>query len=413
MALHSKYHLRSEAGWTVWIGHIQAVAQMKDVWQYIDPSLPDESIKQLPDLPQEATIPYRGRASQRDSIGPKLSKRLLGKYHRLVDEYDKEVLRHERIQDSLSNLNILITQTVSPTLRKFLVISKTPRDKLVTLAQILGTDRRAASKKAKARIPYHVPQHKQKEKNFERSNQDVGLGLMSKPWEWRLRSQAQWMRWIRYIQNRASSRDMWAYIDPDLSKDQVKKTPQEFEGLKMPHPSDIKPGIQNEEDLEEDDYEKFTMMSYVYKIEDSHRRRFEEDLSRMNELIVLSLAAEYHYLIADRQSPRDKLLRLAKLFRPKPEIYWQDMRNAWRKMILSSPSNNNEQAWLMKWECVYEEAKAANVPDVSCGDKPAILDFLHAVLKTGPKGEYFSLGWQRKIEKEEYSFYDVLWDYRD
>ncbi|GLI76330.1 hypothetical protein PoHVEF18_004602 [Penicillium ochrochloron] len=200
---------------------------------------------------------------------------------------------------------------------------------------------------------------------------------------------------------------------PDLSKDQVKKTRQEFEGLKMPHPSDIKPGVQNEEDLEEDDYETFTMMSYVYKIEDSHRRHFEEDLSRMNQLIVLSLAAEYHYLIADRQSPRDKLLRLAKLFRPKPEIYWQGMRNAWRKMILSSPSNNNVQAWLKKWACVYEEAKAANVPDVSCGDKPVILDFLHAVLKTRPKGEYFSLRWQHMIEKVEYSFYDVLWDYSD
>lgn len=68
MALHSKYNLRSEAGWTVWIGHIQAVAQMKNIWQYINPSLPDESIRKPPDLPQEPEIPDLGCADQGSRI---------------------------------------------------------------------------------------------------------------------------------------------------------------------------------------------------------------------------------------------------------------------------------------------------------------------------------------------------------
>ncbi|KAJ5905822.1 uncharacterized protein N7473_002738 [Penicillium subrubescens] len=408
MALHSKYHLRSEAGWTVWIGHIQAVAQMKDVWHYMDPNLPDESITKLPGWPEEPEFPDFARPDSDADIDSNLRKRLIDKYTRMVEEHKKKLHQHEHILDSLSNLNVLIIQTVSPTLRKSLVISKTPREKLVTLARILGTDRRIAPKKAKPRIPYHVPRHKQKEKNSERSDQDVDLGLMSKPWECRLRSQAQWMRWIRYIQIRASCRKMWPYIDPELSEDQVKKTPQRFEELKMPHPSDIKPGVQNEEDLEDGDYEKFTRLVLVYEIEVSHRRYFEENLSFVNELIVLSLAAEYHYLIADRQSPRDKLLRLAKLFRPKPKIHQNNIRNDWRKMMLSSPSKSNVEAWIWKWLPIYEDAKAAKVPEFSCGDKPPICDFLSAVLKTGPMGECFFLLWRREIEKEEHSFLDVL-----
>lgn len=201
---------------------------------------------------------------------------------------------------------------------------------------------------------------------------------------------------------------MWPYIDPYLSEDQVKKTPQEFEELKMPQPSDIKPGIQNEEDPEDDDYEKFTRLVWVYEIELPYRRHFEGDLSFVNALIVLSLAVEYHYLIADQQSPGDKLVKLTRLFRPNPKKHRKNIRNDWRKIMRSSPSESNEEAWIWKWLPLYEEATAAKVLNVDSGDKPAVLDFLVAVLRTGPKGECFSLLWQRRIEKEEHSFLDVL-----
>jgi hypothetical protein len=74
------------------------------------------------------------------------------------------------------------------------------------------------------------------------------------------------------------------------------------------------------------------------------------------------------------------------------------MRNAWRKTILSSPSNNNADAWIRKWESLYEEVKAVKVRDVSCGNKPAILDFLTAVQDLGPKDEQFSL--QRQLSHQ-------------
>lgn len=77
-------------------------------------------------------------------------------------------------------------------------------------------------------------------------------------------------------------------------------------------------------------------------------------------------------------------------------------------MILSSTSNNNVEAWIRKWESLYGQAKAAKIPDVSCRNKAAILDFLVAVQKLDSKGEYFSLQWQYMIAQEEYSFW-VLW----
>ncbi|KAF3388509.1 hypothetical protein F1880_003860 [Penicillium rolfsii] len=386
MALASKYHLRSEAGWTVWIGHIQAVAQIKNIWQYVDPSLPDESILKLPDLPPAPIRPDRPLIDQASLDDWKRHEKLLDKYTRLQAERSRKLHRREHVRASLHSLNILISRTVSPSLRTLLIPEQSPRDNLRRLARVLKMNRQVASKKTRPRIPYRAPPHNEEEKHFERFYRD-NLGLRPEPWEDCLRSQAQWMRWIKNIQHRASFYDMWPYINPDLSEDQVEKIPQEFQGLKMPHPNDIKP-----------DYES----------DDSQQRDLEETLSCLNEVIVLSLAAEYHYLIADQQSPRGKLLKLAKLFRPKPEIYRQDMRNAWRQMKRSSPSKIGVEKWTIKWTCVYEEAKAAKVPELSCGDKPAIWDFLEAVRNTGPDDKCFSRLWQQIIEEKEYSLDDVM-----
>jgi hypothetical protein len=77
---------------------------MKDVWQYIDPSLPGDSISKLPDWPQEPEIPRLGRARRGARFDSNLLQKIYAKYSRLNDEYEEELLRRDHIMSSLGNM---------------------------------------------------------------------------------------------------------------------------------------------------------------------------------------------------------------------------------------------------------------------------------------------------------------------
>lgn len=47
---------------------------------------------------------------------------------------------------------------------------------------------------------------------------------------------------------------------------------------------------------------------------------------RMNSLTTRSLAKEYHYLIVSRDTPRKKIVKLSKGFKPKEEVRTQVLR---------------------------------------------------------------------------------------
>lgn len=223
----------------------------------------------------------------------------------------------------------------------------------------------------------------------------------------RLRSEAQWRVWIGHIRLAANNEDVWDYLDPELTGESVQQVPK---AIDEPTPSSIRRGVQEEWDLTKEEYEKFTKQMNSYERKEAKRLRLLKVMGRMDSLITRSLATEFHCLIADETTPREKLIKLAKVFKPKKEVRTQTLRRAWRSMIKQPTREVNIDHWLTQWTNLYEEGKAAGVPDICYGVNYAIRDFLEAVQ---PVDDLFASNWLDKISTtKETTFPEVVSAYR-
>ncbi|KAJ5346850.1 uncharacterized protein N7506_000103 [Penicillium brevicompactum] len=230
--------------------------------------------------------------------------------------------------------------------------------------------------------------------------------LRAVPQDQRLRSEGQWRVWIGHIRSAAISEDVWEYLNPDLSEESVRQVP---EAAQEPQPSSIREDVEDEFELTEKEFTQWTRRIQAYDRRETQRVRLLKVMARMNSLITRSLATEYHYLTVDEVSPHQKLVRLAREFKPKPETRTEELRLAWRAMIKQPANNVNTDHWLTQWTSLYEEAKCADVPDVVYSVKYAIRDFLRAIQ---PIDDVFCTAWQEKILIHDISFHDVISSYR-
>ncbi|KAJ5340118.1 hypothetical protein N7541_009242 [Penicillium brevicompactum] len=170
--------------------------------------------------------------------------------------------------------------------------------------------------------------------------------LRAVPQDQRLRSEGQWRVWIGHIRSAAISEDVWDYLNPDLPEESVRQVP---EAAQEPQPSSIREDVEDEFELTEKEFTQWTRRIQAYDRRETQRVRLLKVMARMNSLITRSLATEYHYLTVDEVSPHQKLVRLAREFKPKPETRTEELRVAWRAMIKQPANNVNTDHWLTQW----------------------------------------------------------------
>ncbi|KAJ5291540.1 hypothetical protein N7478_000791 [Penicillium angulare] len=230
--------------------------------------------------------------------------------------------------------------------------------------------------------------------------------LRAVPQDQRLRSEGQWRVWIGHMRSAALAEDVWNYLNPDLPEEKVRQVP---EAAEEPKPSTIREDVEDEFDLTEKEYTQWTRRIQAHDRREAQRVRLLKVMARMNSLITRSLASEYHYLTVDEVSPYQKLVRLAREFKPKPETRTEELRAAWRAMIKQPANNVDINHWLTEWKNLYEEGLAADVPDIAHGVNYAIRDFLRAVQ---PIDDIFASSWMDKILTQKVTFQEVASAYR-
>ncbi|KAJ5288073.1 hypothetical protein N7478_003759 [Penicillium angulare] len=234
-------------------------------------------------------------------------------------------------------------------------------------------------------------------------------GLVSVPSDQKLRSEAQWRVWIGHIRSAANSEGIWDYIDPDRPGDEILEIPTARSEPEIPKDNRGRP--KDLEDLSEDEIRLWELKVRIHERSEAKRTKLLKTMTRLNSLVTRSLATEHHYLIVDEDSPRGKLMKLAEMFRPKPESRQQELRRAWRAMIQSPNQSVNIDQWITRWDSLFEEGKVAKIPDCSFGDAFAIRDFLDAVQNID---DTFCVGWKRELGRRPYKigFHEVTADYR-
>jgi Integrase core domain. len=243
-----------------------------------------------------------------------------------------------------------------------------------------------------------------------------GQASSAVPWDQRLRSEAQWRVWISHIQSASTAEEVWEYMDPDLSDEKVSKPPVDSRKT-FPQASEVKESATDPSDLDEVQYLRYSRMVSLFEKERTFNNSIKKSIARINARILDCVSPEYHHILSDKKTAREKLVRLAQQFKPKGETRHQDLRNAWRYMLHTPIGKTSIERWLTNWSNLYDEAKSAEVPDICYRstahpeDRTAIRDFLQAVQ---PQDSYFSNHWRDKIQLPEVkmSFHEVLSAYR-
>jgi hypothetical protein len=252
-----------------------------------------------------------------------------------------------------------------------------------------------------------------------------------------LRNSSQWRVWISHIRSAAVAEDVWDYLDPDKTEAEILKVPT-LSSRVWPEPSLIKPGAVSATDLDARQLADYKDMLYLFKEERSFKHSISKAVARIQTKIKDWLAPEWHGILADVTSPYHQLVRLKQQFAPKKNTRVQDLRNDWRKMVDSPIGRTSLERWLLNWSNLYDEAKAAKVPDVCYTDEEyppdsmAIRDLLQAIQTQDP---YFANQWRQRLtdwedvrhstasgqystalvvmDRRAPTFHSVLSDYRD
>ncbi|KAJ5900417.1 uncharacterized protein N7473_004487 [Penicillium subrubescens] len=238
------------------------------------------------------------------------------------------------------------------------------------------------------------------------SNDKQGKGSDSVPWDQRLRSKPQWRVWIDYIKSAAVSEGVWQYMDPDLSDDEVKTLPNIED---PPTPEMVNPDVSDIAELTDEEYKRFNRYTTQWTL---HRPIWKEawkGLNRLNDKITSSVATEHHSRLVGCRTPREKLLKLKENFAPEEDTRREELRQAWREMIRYKPRSTVIDQWLDSWTNLYDECKAADVPDVVYRPKDPIRDFLRS---TRTLDEFFYSTWMRQVKLETPTFLHVIEEYR-
>lgn len=237
-------------------------------------------------------------------------------------------------------------------------------------------------------------------------------------WDTSLRSDAQWRTWIAKVEAAATKGNVWHYMNPNLSEDEVRKAPVDSRDS-YPHPREISDDASDVSQLSETEYKKYQRLTSEFDKETSWNESIRTKINKVDALIDANVAPEHRHILQGKVTPYEKLVRLKQQFEPKGDTSRQSVRNAWRDLVRRPIGRISIDKWLATWSNLYEEGKAMNIPDIAYHDdkgnpqdRDAIRDFLQAVESFD---EVFVSLWRKDIMNKDFkiSFQDMLAAYRN
>ncbi|KAF7131371.1 hypothetical protein CNMCM5793_004542 [Aspergillus hiratsukae] len=224
---------------------------------------------------------------------------------------------------------------------------------------------------------------------------EAGQASVTVPNDQLLRSEAQWR------------------LDPDEGiVPEVLDLPTRF-----PEPSELDQDAVDAIDLSDELFMKYARLCSQFDKKRALVAATQKALARINSCIIARVAKEYPSQLTSCKTPRQKLVQLAILFKPKGSTRHQGLRNEWRRKINTPIGRTSLETWLTNWANLYDEAKAAKVPDVcyTDGEYPPdaepIRDLLQAIQ---PQDSYFVNNWRKDLDqKQPMTFHEVISAYRD
>ena len=121
-----------------------------------------------------------------------------------------------------------------------------------------------------------------------------------------LESPADWKLWLIPIQHIAQSHDVWDYVDPSKSTDEI-RTLRKSTILTA---SQVKPQAESIMDLDDHQVKRFELLMSVYKEEAREYERKQKAISQINTEVITTVAPQYLYKVQSKLTPYKKLKAL-------------------------------------------------------------------------------------------------------
>ncbi|KAJ5364563.1 uncharacterized protein N7496_010276, partial [Penicillium cataractarum] len=121
--------------------------------------------------------------------------------------------------------------------------------------------------------------------------------------------------WKGHIKAAAEAQEVWQYIDPDLSDQEISTIPK---GLQPPDIQTL--------DLSADERAHLTYLVSAYKKKQKQWDKVKERLAKINQLIIQRVDRDVDELILGISSPREQLKLLKGRFTTREEDRWLRLR---------------------------------------------------------------------------------------
>jgi Reverse transcriptase (RNA-dependent DNA polymerase). len=131
-AVPQDQRLRSGAQWRVWIGHIRTAAINENVWEYLNPELSEESVRQVPKALNE---PRPSSIREEVQEAWRLTKDEYTQFTIMRTEWDRDEARRLRLQKVMARMDSLIKRSLATEYHYLIVDEDSPRKQLVKLAK--------------------------------------------------------------------------------------------------------------------------------------------------------------------------------------------------------------------------------------------------------------------------------------
>jgi hypothetical protein len=203
-----------------------------------------------------------------------------------------------------------------------------------------------------------------------------------------LSSPADWETWFTLLKRKATSLEVWEYIDPET------ETPLPNRSEK-PKFSDIKEGATRLTDLvtggDRSLIDVYRMAYTDWQQEEKTVDRVRAALQDVAEYIQTTVATSWILLIKDKTTSREEVQALKAQLAPTDYAAKMLARERYRKA--QNIGKYKVDIWIQNWERALKEAQQNKIGEVQ-DDINATYDFLGAVENTLPG---FSSHWREKI----------------
>lgn len=204
-----------------------------------------------------------------------------------------------------------------------------------------------------------------------------------------LRSPDDWIPWLEMVKSTATTGQVWEYVDPSRTADQIPK----FIEPQWPEPSDL-PRTEEERagTLTAAHKEELTELRSLYKIRLNRYDQRKAALAHLHRFIQETVHPDRIHHTFDCDSVYRMLVNLKQRLKPRDDVRRLQLTEQYRE-LQKSPKNKNLDTWITSWEKVYREGIALTQPIVQKGI--AVQDFLRTIFDIAPD---FSSFWTNTIQ---------------